>query len=45
MIGDDIINNTLEVNYNIFDSIRHIDKNGYEYWYVREIMIVLEYSK
>ena len=34
-------------NYNdtIFESIKHTDENGSEYWYARELMIVLEYGK
>ena len=27
-----------------FEDIKHIDENGIEYWYAREIMTVLEYS-
>lgn len=34
-------------NYNttIFESIKHIDSNGDEYWEARELMTTLEYSK
>ena len=28
-----------------FDDIKHIDESGNEYWYARELMIILEYSK
>lgn len=28
-----------------FESIKHIDENEIEFWYARELMIVLEYSK
>ena len=28
-----------------FENIKHIDENGTEYWYARELMISLEYSK
>lgn len=28
-----------------FESIKHIDENGVEFWHARELMIVLEYSK
>lgn len=28
-----------------FESIKHTDKNGVEFWYARELMIMLEYSK
>ena len=29
----------------IFESIKHIDENGLEYWYARELQKVLEYSQ
>lgn len=34
-------------NYNntIFESIKHTDENGNEYWYARELMVVLEYGQ
>ena len=35
-IGDKYTNN-------IFDSIKHIDEYGNEYWYARELSKVLEY--
>ena len=28
-----------------FETIKHIDENGLEYWYARELMEMLEYSK
>ena len=37
---EEISNNNLS-----FESIKHIDKNGGEFWYARELMIVLEYKK
>ena len=30
---------------NLFENIKHIDENGNEYWYARELMPLLEYSK
>lgn len=30
---------------NIFESIKHVDNNGTEYWLARELMAVLEYAK
>lgn len=35
------------VNYNekIFESIRHIDKHGKEFWYARELQTILEYKR
>ena len=29
----------------IFENIKHIDDNGIEYWYARELMTVLEYKE
>ncbi len=29
----------------LFENIKHIDENGYEYWEARELMPLLEYSK
>ena len=38
--------NELEnVNETIFESIKHIDENGNEYWYARELQKVLEYKR
>ena len=28
-----------------FESIKHVDENGTEFWYARELMTMLEYSK
>lgn len=28
-----------------FEDIKHIDENGNEFWYARELMTILEYSK
>jgi DNA-damage-inducible protein D len=35
-----------EINKNNkkFEDIKHIDKNGIEYWYARELQKVLEYN-
>ena len=30
---------------NTFDSIKHIDENGCEYWYARELQKVLDYKE
>ena len=32
-------------NYNTFESIKHIDEYGNEYWYARELQKVLEYKE
>ena len=29
----------------IFEEIKHIDENGIEFWYARDLMGILEYSK
>ena len=34
-----------KINNNIFESIKHIDENGNEFWYARELMKVLGYVK
>ena len=35
--------NELEINNNIFESIKHIDENGNEYWLARELQKALNY--
>ncbi len=37
--------NELEINNSIFENIKHVDENGNEYWYARELMKALAYSK
>ena len=38
--------NKLEnVNKTVFESIKHVDENGNEYWYARELQNVLEYKR
>ncbi len=37
--------NELEINKNIFESIKHTDGYGNEYWYAKQLMSVLEYTK
>lgn len=29
----------------VFEKIKHIDEEGHEFWYARELMPVLEYAK
>lgn len=38
---------TIQINNteNIFESIKHIDENGNEYWMARELQVVLEYKQ
>ena len=37
--------NKLDLTYNTFDDIKHLDELGREYWSARELMIILGYSK
>ena len=32
-------------NNKSFEDIKHIDENGVEFWYARELMIILEYKQ
>ena len=34
-----------KMNNSSFESIRHIDEEGREFWYARELMTILEYNK
>ena len=36
--------NELEYGNSSFEDIKHIDENGVEFWYARELMKILEYS-
>lgn len=38
-------NNFIDKTEKDFESIKHTDENGVEFWYARELMITLEYSK
>ena len=37
--------NDLEISNNIFENIKHIDENDNEYWYARELQLVLKYKE
>lgn len=39
------MDNELIKNELNFENIKHIDKNGNEFWYARELMVALQYSK
>ena len=39
------MNEIEKYNTTIFESIKHIDENGNEYWLARELMTILEYNK
>ena len=45
MRGEIVVNDIEEYNNSVFESIKHIDEYGNEYWYARELMPLLEYSK
>ena len=38
-------NNLIEYQEKTFEDIKHIDEYGNEYWYARDLMIALEYTK
>lgn len=40
-MANDLVNKTEKD----FESIKHTDENGVEFWYSRELMTMLEYSK
>ena len=37
--------NELEVNNNLFEKIKHIDEEGNEFWYARELQKALDYKE
>ena len=37
--------NKIEINNMLFEDIKHIDENGLEYWYARELQLVLDYKE
>ena len=37
--------NQEEINNMLFEDIKHIDENGLEYWYARELQLVLDYKE
>ncbi|MBQ1495940.1 MAG: DNA damage-inducible protein D [Bacilli bacterium] len=39
------MNEIKEYTDKIFEDIKHIDENGYEYWFARELQIVLDYKE
>ena len=39
------MNEIKEYTEKVFEDIKHIDENGNEYWFARELMPLLEYSK
>ena len=41
----DAMNNLEVINEKVFEDIKHVDENGYEYWYARELQQVLNYKE
>ena len=39
------MNELEKINETVFESIKHFDENGNEYWYARELQKALEYNK
>lgn len=37
--------NNINEDNNFFENNKHVDENGVEYWYARELMTILEYNK
>ena len=37
--------NLVETNKKTFEEIKHIDEEGVEFWYARELQKVLEYAQ
>ena len=37
--------NEIEINYNMFENIKHTDEYGREYWYARELQTILDYTE
>ena len=37
--------NEVVINHDVFESIKHVDENGCEYWLARELMLALKYKK
>ena len=39
-----ILLNNIEKSNKSFEDIKHVDENGVEFWYARELMPILQYS-
>lgn len=44
MLENESIGFKSEYTEKMFEDIKHIDENGCEYWYARELQLILEYS-
>ncbi|MBO4600675.1 MAG: DNA damage-inducible protein D, partial [Bacilli bacterium] len=40
-----MINNLIDSTFSLFESIKHIDDDGNEFWYARELMTALNYKR
>ena len=38
------MNNSIRINESIFESIKHVNDHGQEFWYARELQKILEYN-
>ena len=38
------MDNNIEISFNVFDDIKHVDEDGREFWYARELQRVLDYK-
>ena len=45
MCTQKVINMNKEIENKTFDEIKHIDENGIEFWYARELQLVLDYKE
>ena len=39
------MNKLVKNNNKTFEDIKHVDENGFEFWYARELMVILEYKQ
>ncbi|MDD6653368.1 MAG: hypothetical protein PUE43_05970 [Clostridium sp.] len=39
------MNELKEYTERLFEDIKHVDENGCEFWYARELQITLEYKR
>ena len=39
------LSHSFDDNYNVFEKIKHIDENNMEFWYARELQVILKYAQ
>ena len=39
------MNQIAEYNEQIFENIKHVNEHGQEFWYARELQVILEYAQ